>query len=98
MCKKWRKKLLHRKNMQATARSESAVFLQTFCGLPARTLKSKKSKIFTARSYKITASTKKGHEVLYTVSVNLKEVCGVCRLFLTSFRSVDTNSLCGSKR
>ena len=62
--KKWRKKLLRRKNMQATARSESAVFLRTLCGLPARTLKRKKSKIFTARSYKITASFKKAHEVL----------------------------------
>ena len=40
--KKWRKKLLRRKNMQATARSESAVFLRTLCGLPARTLKRKK--------------------------------------------------------
>ena len=48
--KKWRNKLLRRKNMQPTARSESAVFLQTLCGLLARTLKRKKSKIFTARS------------------------------------------------
>ena len=32
-------------------------------------------------------------------SVNLKEVCSVCRLFVTTpFCSVDTNSLCGSKR
>ena len=43
-------KLLRRKNVQATARSESAIFLRTLCGLPARTLKRKKSKIFTARS------------------------------------------------
>ena len=42
MCKKWHKKLLCHKNMQATARSESAVFLRTLCGLPARTLKRKK--------------------------------------------------------
>ena len=63
-CKKWHKKLLRHKNMQATARSESAVFLRTLCGLPARTLKRKKSKIFTARSYKITASLKKAYEIL----------------------------------
>ena len=64
MCKKWRKKLLRHKNMQATARSESAVFLRILCDLPARTLKRKKSKIFTARSYKITASLKKAHEII----------------------------------
>ena len=49
-CKKWHKTLLRHKNMQTTARSESAVFLRTLCGLPARTLKRKKSKVFTARS------------------------------------------------
>ena len=33
-----------------------------------------------------------------SISVNLKNVCGVCRLFVTtSFCSVDTNPLCGSK-
>ena len=34
----------------------------------------------------------------FLISVNLKEVCGVCRLFVTSFYSLDTNSLCGSRR
>ena len=35
----------------------------------------------------------------FFISVNLKEVCSVCRLFVTTpFCSVDTNSLCGSKR
>ena len=63
-CKKWHKKLLRHKNMQATTRSESAVFLRTLCGLPARTLKRKKSKIFTARSYKIIASLKKAYEII----------------------------------
>ena len=35
----------------------------------------------------------------FFTSVNLKEFCGVCQLFVaTPFCSVDTNSLCGSKR
>ena len=35
----------------------------------------------------------------FFISVNLKEVCSVCCLFVTTpFCSVDTNSLCGSKR
>ena len=34
----------------------------------------------------------------FLISVNLKEVCGVCRLFVTSFCSLDTNSLCGRRR
>ena len=35
----------------------------------------------------------------FFISVDLKEVCSVCCLFVTTpFCSVDTNSLCGSKR
>ena len=35
----------------------------------------------------------------FFISVNLKDVCSVCCLFVTTpFYSVDTNSLCGSKR
>ena len=35
----------------------------------------------------------------FFISVNLNEVCSVCCLFVTTaFCSVDTNSLCGSKR
>ena len=35
----------------------------------------------------------------FFISVNLKEVCSVCCLFVTTpFCSVDTNSLCSSKR
>ena len=34
----------------------------------------------------------------FLISVNLKEVCGVCGLFVTSFWSLDTNLICGSRR
>ena len=89
MCKKWHKKLLCHK-LQATARSESAVFVVYLQEL----WNERSQKSSPQEATKLPQASRRRTKFL--ISVNLKEVCGVCRLFVTSFCSLDTNSLCSS--
>ena len=84
-----------------TCKPPQKVKVLYFCGpfvvYPLELWNQRSQKTSLQEARKLPQALRRGMK--FFISSNLKEVCDVCRLFVTrSFPSVDTNSLCGSKR